>query len=30
MINEGHLGIMKDGVRVTNVARGGIIQESAF
>jgi len=30
MINESHLSIMKDGVRLTNVARGGIIQESAI
>lgn len=30
MINESHLGIMKDHVRLTNVARGGIIQESAI
>ncbi len=30
MINEAHLPIMKDGVRVTNVARGGIIKEAAI
>jgi len=30
MINDSHLSIMKDGVRLTNVARGGIIQESAI
>jgi len=30
MINEDHLPMMKDGVRVTNVARGGIIKETAI
>ena len=30
MIHEDHLDIMKDGVRLTNVARGGIIKESAI
>ncbi len=30
MINEDHLPLMKDGVRVTNVARGGIIKEAAI
>lgn len=30
MIHEGHLPIMKDGVRLTNVARGGIIKEKAI
>lgn len=30
MINEKHLPFMKDGVRVTNVARGGIIKEAAI
>lgn len=29
MIHEGHLPLMKDGVRLTNVARGGIIKEKA-
>ncbi len=30
MINEDHLDIMKEGVRLTNVARGGILKESAI
>lgn len=30
MINETHLPMMKDGVRLTNVARGGIIKETAI
>lgn len=30
MINEAHLPLMKDGVRLTNVARGGIIKEAAI
>ncbi len=30
MINEDHLPLMKKGVRVTNVARGGIIKETAI
>lgn len=30
MINETHLPIMKDGVRLTNVARGGIIKEATI
>ncbi len=30
MINETHLPVMKDGVRLANVARGGIIKEAAI
>jgi len=30
MINENHLPLMKKGVRLTNVARGGIIKEEAI
>jgi len=30
MINDSHLPLMKKGVRLTNVARGGIIQEKAI
>lgn len=30
MINERHLNLMKKGVRITNVARGGIIKEEAI
>ena len=30
MINESHLPLMKEGVRLTNVARGGIIKEAAI
>ncbi len=30
MIHEGHLPLMKEGVRLTNVARGGIIKERAI
>jgi D-3-phosphoglycerate dehydrogenase len=30
MINESHIPLMKKGVRITNVARGGIIKEAAI